>query len=157
MPDCPYRIGAPVRDPEDRVAEVLERARAGNPRTLNTLEEIGRWLGIGASILVNIVNPKAIVLGGYFVPLWPYLVDAAERELARHAIAPVGGAAGYLNGAGEPAQRVRMVPSALGFTAAVRGGAAVAIDAVFADPTRVDGDRSHVDTSAHHQESEVAV
>ncbi len=158
MPDSPYRIGAPVRDPEDRVAEILERARAGDPRTLNTLEEIGRWLGIGASILVNIVNPKAIVLGGYFVPLWLYLVDAAERELARHAIAPVGGAAGYLNGAaGEAARQVRMVPSALGFTAAVRGGAAVAIDAVFADPTRVDGDRSRVDTSAHHQESEVAV
>jgi predicted NBD/HSP70 family sugar kinase len=144
------------------VAEVLERARAGDARTLNTLEEIGRWLGIGASILVNIVNPKVIVLGGYFVPLWLYLVDAAERELARHAIAPAGAAGlagvfGSMNGAGEGVRRVRMVPSTLGFTAAVRGGAAVAIDAVFADPTRVDGDRSRVDTSAHHQESEVAV
>jgi predicted NBD/HSP70 family sugar kinase len=154
MPDSPYRIGAKVRDPEERVAEVLERARAGDARTLNTLEEIGRWLGIGASILVNIVNPGAIVLGGYFVPLWPYLVDPAERELARHAIAPGGGV--MAAAVGEPDRRVRMVPSTLGFTAAVRGGAAVAIDAVFADPTRVDGDRSRVDTSAH-QESEVAV
>jgi predicted NBD/HSP70 family sugar kinase len=154
MPDSPYRIGAAVRDPEDRVAEILERARAGDARTLNTLEEIGRWLGIGASILVNIVNPRVIVLGGYFVPLWPYLVDPAERELARHAIAPGGGV--MAAAVGEPGRRVRMAPSTLGFTAAVRGGAAVAIDAVFADPTRVDGDRSRVDTSAH-QESEVAV
>lgn len=129
MPDSPYRAGAPVRDPEDRVAEILQRALGGDPRTLNALEEIGRWLGIGASILVNIVNPKVIVLGGYFAPLWPYLLDPAERELTRHAIAP----------AGEAARRVRMVPSTLGFTAAVRGGAAVAIDAVFADPTTVDG------------------
>jgi predicted NBD/HSP70 family sugar kinase len=146
MPDSPYRVGASVRDPEDRVAEVLQRARAGDPRTLNTLEEIGRWLGIGASILVNIVNPKTIVLGGYFAPLWPYLVDPAERELARHAIAPVGAAE----------RRVRMVPSTLGFTAAVRGGAAVAIDAVYADPTRVDGGRPRLSPSMH-EEDEVAV
>jgi hypothetical protein len=31
----------------------------------------------------------------------------------------------------------RVALSTLGFTAAVRGGAAVAVDAVFADPTRV--------------------
>jgi predicted NBD/HSP70 family sugar kinase len=151
MPDAPYRVGRSVRDPEDRVAEILQRALAGDARTLNTLEEIGRWLGIGASILVNLVNPRSIVFGGYFAPLWPYLLDPAERELARHAIAPVG----------EAARRVRMVPSTLGFTAAVRGGAAVAIDAVFADPTRVDGERPHMHPPVPvgpsvDQESEVA-
>jgi predicted NBD/HSP70 family sugar kinase len=151
MPDSPYRVGAPVRDPEDRVAEVLQRALAGDPRTLNALEDIGRWLGIGASILVNIVNPRAIVLGGYFAPLWPYLLEPAERELARHAIAPAGAAA----------RLARLVPSTLGFTAAVRGGAAVAIDAVFADPTTVDGPPSRLgpsvgDQSLVPQESEVA-
>jgi predicted NBD/HSP70 family sugar kinase len=127
-----------VRDPEDRVVEILARARAADPRTLNTLEEIGRWLGIGASILVNIVNPRVIVLGGYFARLVPYLLDAAQRELSRHAIAaaypPVDPAAGS---GPEQGRRVRMVASTLGFTAAVRGGAAVAIDAVFGDPTRV--------------------
>jgi predicted NBD/HSP70 family sugar kinase len=145
MPDSAYRIGSAVRDPADRVAEVLQRAQAGDPRTLNALEETGRWLGIGASILVNIVNPKAIVFGGYFAPLWTYLLDPAERELSRHAITP----------AGEAARRVRMVPSNLGFTAAVRGGAAVAIDAVFADPTRVDRARPRLRPSTP-QESEVA-
>jgi predicted NBD/HSP70 family sugar kinase len=130
MPDTGYGAGGPVRDPEDRVTELLRRAAAGDPRTLNALTEVGRWLGIGASVLVNIVNPRVIVLGGYFARVAPYLLDTAERELARHSIAaaadPIAADA-----------RVRMVPSRLGFTAAARGGAAVAVDAVLADPTRV--------------------
>jgi len=127
LPDAPYGAGAPVRDPEDRVAEVLRRAGVGDARCLNALTEIGRWLGVGASVLVNLVNPRVIVLGGYFARVAPYLLDTAERELARHIISASGGGA----------RPVRIVPSKLGFTAAVRGGAAVAVDAVFADPTRV--------------------
>lgn len=136
MPDLPYGAGSPVRDPEDRVVEILARAKAADPRTLNTLEEIGRWLGIGASILVNIVDPRVIVLGGYFARLVPYLLDSAERELARHAIAVACPSIDPVPGR-RPGRQVRMVASTLGFTAAVRGGAAVAIDAVFSDPTRV--------------------
>lgn len=126
LPDLPY---LPVRDPEDRVTELLRRAAAGDARTLNALAEVGRWLGIGASILVNLVDPRLIVLGGYFARVAPYLLDVAELELARHSVAAA------VHPGAEP--RVRVVPSALGFTAAARGGAAVAVDAVLADPTRV--------------------
>jgi predicted NBD/HSP70 family sugar kinase len=118
----------PVRDPaldlDQRLAEINRRAGLGDARTLSALERVGSWLGIGASILVNVLNPSVLVLGGYLAAVGPWLIDEAEAELAARVIAPnVGGC--------------RIELSTLGFTAAVRGGAQVALEAVYTDPTMV--------------------
>jgi predicted NBD/HSP70 family sugar kinase len=111
-------------DPEDRLAEVLRRAEAGDRRTLDALDEIGRLLGFGASILVNLFNPRVIVLGGYFARVGRHVIGAATTELRLLAIAPNAGGC-------------HVELSTLGFSAAVRGGAGLAVEAVLADPTLV--------------------
>ncbi|MGW7364023.1 ROK family protein [Streptomyces sp. NPDC054841] len=116
--------GAASHDPEEQAQELLRRATAGDPRALAGLDEIGRWLGIGLSIPVNLLNPEVIVLGGYFATVAPYLVPAAMRELRERAVA------------GDPAV-CRVTGSALGFTAAVRGAAGIIVEEIFADPGRV--------------------
>lgn len=118
----------PVRDPaldlEQRLAEIERRAEAGDGRTLAALTRVGTGLGIGASILVNLFNPGVIVLGGYFARLGPYLLDPAMAELRARVVSPdVAGC--------------RIELSQLGFTAAVRGGAQVALERVLDDPTLV--------------------
>ena len=118
----------PVRNPsldlEQRLAEIDRRAETGDVRTLSALAQIGTVLGVGASILVNVFNPNAIVLGGYFAVLGDYLIGPMTAELRDRVIAP------DLAGC-------HIELSTLGFTAAVRGGAHVALDAVLDDPTRV--------------------
>lgn len=118
----------PVRDPagdlETRLAEVLRRADAGDGRTVAALRQIGRHLGIGAAVLVNVFNPQVLVLGGYFAVVGRHLMEPLAAELEARVFGP--GVAG-----------VRVVPSTLGFTAAGRGGAYVALDPVFDDPTTV--------------------
>ncbi|MCO1581058.1 ROK family protein [Crossiella sp. SN42] len=120
--------GDPVRDPsldlEKRLATIASRARDGEARTLAALERIGAALGVGASILVNILNPAAVVLGGYFAVLADWLIAPAERELAGRVFAL---------GAEQPL--CSLLPSDLGFTAAVRGGAYAAMEHVLTDPT----------------------
>ncbi|WP_296606242.1 ROK family transcriptional regulator [Nocardioides sp.] len=118
----------PVRDPslslDDRLAEIDRRARLGDARTVAALDQVGGWLGIGAAILTNALNPGAIVLSGYFAHLGRHLRPAMEQQLAAGVVAPhVGG--------------TQVVVSTLGFAAAVRGGAAVVLEAVFTDPTLV--------------------
>jgi predicted NBD/HSP70 family sugar kinase len=118
----------PVRDPsldlEQRLDMIHRRAALGDRRTLDALAQVGAALGLGASILVNVFNPRALVLGGYFASLGPYLLDQVTAELRRRVIAPgVGGC--------------RVELSRLGFTAASRGGAHVAFEAVLDDPTLV--------------------
>jgi len=116
----------PVRDPsldvEQRLDGITRRAEAGDARTLAALKEVGTWLGIGGAILVNILNPDVLVLGGYFAVLGPWLKEPLEKAIRDRVIAPDGGGC-------------RVVRSELGFAAAVRGGAQISLEQVFVDPT----------------------
>jgi len=124
-----------VRDPsldlEHRLTEIVRRAQAGDVRTLGALEQIGAGLGLGASILINLFNPKVIVLGGYFAVVGRHVLAPMMAELRSRVIAPdIGGC--------------RVETSTLGFTAAVRGGAQLALEAVLDDPTIVSPPRLDV-------------
>jgi predicted NBD/HSP70 family sugar kinase len=121
-PDDP--VNDPSRDLETRLAEIVRRAEAGDPRTLAALSQIATALGTGAAVLINVFNPAVIVLGGYFAVVGDFLMERLTAELAAQVFAPETAGA-------------RVVLSTLGFTAAVRGGAHVALDSVFRDPTIV--------------------
>jgi predicted NBD/HSP70 family sugar kinase len=117
-----------VRDPsldlDQRLDVIRLRAEAGEARTVDALARVGAALGLGASVLVNVFNPRALVLGGYFASLGAFLLDPVMRELRGRVMAPdVGGC--------------RVELSRLGFTAAARGGAHVAFESVLDDPTVV--------------------
>lgn len=109
---------------DDRMAELNRRADLGDARTLDALEQVGSWVGIGAAILANALNPAAILLSGYYAAVGHHMRAAVERELLAGVLAADAGG-------------TRVELSSLGFRAAVIGGASVALDAVFADPTRV--------------------
>ena len=66
---------------------MLAAADAGEPTAQAAVDHIGRWLGIGLAGLVNIFDPRIIVLGGRFARLAPYVSAMVEAELDRHALA----------------------------------------------------------------------
>ncbi|MDP9280768.1 MAG: ROK family protein [Chloroflexota bacterium] len=108
-------------DPADAVAEIVRRAAAGDEKTLCALSEVGKWLGVGASILANIFNPEVLVLGGYFARIGPWVYEVAMHELREHVLAPdLGGC--------------RVTFSNLGFSAPLRGGTGLVTDVVLSDP-----------------------
>ncbi|MGW2206916.1 ROK family protein [Streptomyces sp. NPDC001774] len=113
-----------VRDPEQRLADIEQRRAEGDPRVDAAITEVGRWLGRGSSLLVNLFNPRVIVLGGYFARLADRLIPVAQAELERLGMA-------------EATERCSFVSSDLGFGAASRGAAAVAVERVLADPTAI--------------------
>jgi predicted NBD/HSP70 family sugar kinase len=113
-----------IADPQERVAEVARRVRAGDRAALGAVADIGAWLGHGGAILVNLFNPRVIVLGGYFAELADHLIPAAQANLARLAV-------------GGPAARCHFVASHLGFTPPARGGAGVVLDRMIEQPTTV--------------------
>jgi predicted NBD/HSP70 family sugar kinase len=104
-------------DLEPHLADVVRRARAQEPEVLAALHDTGTRLGFGLTMLANLVNPEVIILGGYFVPLAPWLLRPAQAELNARVVAP--GAGGC-----------RLVASALGQDAAAVGGAASVLDDV---------------------------
>jgi predicted NBD/HSP70 family sugar kinase len=111
-------------DLQERMSEVRARAESGDARTLAGLEQVGTNLGHGASIIVNMVNPRVIVLGGFYSVLAEFIIPSAEETLRERVVAP-------------PAAICRIEASALGFTAAALGGALMVLENVLSDPVSV--------------------
>ncbi|MGW0229573.1 ROK family protein [Actinopolymorpha singaporensis] len=125
-------LAAPPHDPvhrhdldlDERLDLLLDRAGNGDERTLAALEQVGRALGHGASMLVNVTNPRVLVLGGYFARLGEFLRPVVESELAARVVAPAAGG-------------VRVTLSRLGLAAAATGAAHAVLAPVLDDPTLV--------------------
>ena len=109
------------------VDAVLREARARGRRVaLAALDEVGRWVGFGLAGLVNVLNPRLIVLGGLFGRIHPYIGEVVERELDRLTLPA-------------PRRLVRVVPASLGVDAPLLGAAELAFEPLLADPAALGG------------------
>lgn len=73
-------------DPEP----LAELARSGDELALKVWEEQGTVIGLGIAVLLNILNPRTVVLGGGMLSSWALfkkslLKTAREQALARNA------------------------------------------------------------------------
>jgi predicted NBD/HSP70 family sugar kinase len=123
------RTGGPGPRPEWPGAMLAESARAGQAKTLEALRQVGHTLGIAAAAVVNLLNPQALLLGGYFAPLTPWLREPIEAELHRRLLAGDGSGC-------------QVLATRLGGEAAVRGAASSARRRVVADPLAFSDRRS---------------
>ncbi|MFD0147847.1 ROK family protein [Streptomyces sp. NPDC055721] len=104
------------------VAELVRRAGAGDPRALTALTEAGRMLGRALSGAVNLLDPEAVVLGGIYPHLMPWLAPAVAEELAARVVSGLWTVdAGRLRPASPAAD-------------AARGAAALVLHDVLTDP-----------------------
>ena len=114
----------PELDLETRLADVAARARAGDPRTLQALATVADDLALGLALLADVLNPRAIVLGGYFAFLGEHLIARVRAGVLERVMAPEAGGC-------------EVLLSTLGFTAPSRGGAFLALDRLYQDPSGV--------------------
>lgn len=125
------RAGYPATGGAAEVEAVLREAEAGSPAALRALDEVGRWLGFGLAGLVNVFNPRVVVLGGLFGRILPLVADALQAELDRRAL---------------PASRqlARIAAASLGVDAPLIGAAELAFEPLLADPAIWIGPRDGV-------------
>jgi predicted NBD/HSP70 family sugar kinase len=117
-------VGTSLGQPGGSVAELLARARAGEPGTLRAVAAAGRALGLALSATVNLVDPGTVVLGGLYAALEPWLREPLLAELSERAITQRWSPA-------------RVLASRLGPNAAVRGATGAVVKRVLADPSAV--------------------
>ena len=109
-------------DPEAiRMEHVLQAAEHGEPAVLNTLDEVGRYLGIGIANLINTFNPSLVVLGGVLSLAGPYILPRAQQEVNTRALAVAR-------------KGVEITLSAFKFDACVMGGAALILHEILNNP-----------------------
>ncbi|MBC7237800.1 MAG: ROK family protein [Chloroflexi bacterium] len=68
---------------------LIEQASFGHDGANRALEEAFTYLGLGLTSLVNLLNPRLIVLGGGIVFNWPRGVDVAREVVMREALPQV--------------------------------------------------------------------
>ncbi|HEV8447212.1 MAG TPA: ROK family transcriptional regulator [Gemmatimonadaceae bacterium] len=72
------------------IDDVISRARSGERRAINALEETARHLGGGLSVIINTLNPAQIFVGGEITEAWEQLepvMTSVIRERALTALA----------------------------------------------------------------------
>lgn len=108
---------------ESRLRTLRRRADAGDVRTLTALSTIADNLGAGLSVLVDVINPRMIVLGGYLPPFGDYLLGPVTAALEERRM--------------DFGSRTLLTTSKLGLNSASRGGALLVLERVFDDPAVV--------------------
>ena len=113
--------GRPSDGGRAAVDEVMRAAANGEALALASVARVGVWLGVGLALLVNLLNPRVIVLGGLFGRIYPFVQGTIDAELDRRAL---------------PAPRalIRIAPAALGEDAPLIGAAELAFEPFLADP-----------------------
>ena len=71
--------------------ELVRRAEDGSTEVVAALNDAGRWLGIALASTFNVLDLQAVVLGGCFGPLSPWLVDEVRRTLEERSLAARSG------------------------------------------------------------------
>jgi predicted NBD/HSP70 family sugar kinase len=115
------RAGYDVDGGRPAVDAVLAQAEAGDPRVLAALREVGTWLGRGLATLVNVFNPRLVVLGGLFGRIYRFVETTVADQIEGLAL---------------PGSRdnLRVAPAALGIDAPLMGAAELAFEPILTDP-----------------------
>jgi N-acetylglucosamine repressor len=104
---------------EDLTGSMLTAAaQVGDAFAQEMLAETGRWLGIGLANLVNLLNPKRIILNGGVFNAGQYVLETLERTVWERALAA-------------PAEDVTIVVSRLGKKAGAIGAATLVLQTLF--------------------------
>lgn len=103
------------------VDDLVSALESGNVAAVSAVTAAAVHLGVGLSTVVNLMDVPAVVLGGTYARLEPWLREPLLAELKRRVP----------SSAWSP---VRIVRSPLGTGAAVRGAAGAVIRGVLADP-----------------------
>jgi glucokinase len=97
--------------------ELFDKWKAGDPVAKRVFDSMGRHLGITLAGLINTFNPEMIVIGGGASAGWDAFIEPLKLEIGARAFA-------------EPAERARIVRTALGDDAGILGAARAAFDSL---------------------------
>lgn len=104
--------------------ELVRQAEEGAPRVIRALHDAGSSLGIALASTFNVLDLRAVVLGGCFGPLSPWLVEDLRATVEQRSLAARSASFAVLS-------------SAFGDGAAVRGAAALSLRRVLDAPWAV--------------------
>jgi len=77
-----------LEDQNQILRHIASRAARGDTFTLAGLSDTARWIARGASVLMNILNPRVLSLGGYIRHLQDWLLPEIVATAKDYVVAP---------------------------------------------------------------------
>jgi len=68
------------------LAEVIERASAGDVRCRRAISDAGREIGVAVAGLCNLINPERVIIGGLLSSAGNILLQPLRESIRRHAV-----------------------------------------------------------------------
>jgi len=96
---------------------LVRLADEGEPRAVEILAEMGRYLGAGIATLVNIFDPEVVVIGGGFAAAGDFVLGPAREIVIRDSL-------------GDAGARVQIVRAQLGTAAGLIGAGLVGFESL---------------------------
>jgi len=123
-PDSLVRRLMAAQNSELSIPILHQAAEAGDSDALATLAEAGVAMGHGFAILINILNPEKIILGGPLSVLGDHLLPTIEATAIQHALPQSG-------------SWVQITRSRFGTDASLMGAVSIVVDDILSHPTLV--------------------
>ena len=96
-------------------------AEAGDEVALRALQEVAGWLGRGTAILVNVLNPEVVIMGGALEAVHRVAGPTVQAAFEAATLAAL-------------LEQVRIVPPVLGPDSSLIGAAELAFEALLSEP-----------------------
>jgi predicted NBD/HSP70 family sugar kinase len=106
-----------------RLDQLVDAALDGDPVAQESVHYAGMQLGLGLAMLLNLVNPSVVVLGGGLVRADALLLDAVRTTVARHCFS-------------ESLSHARILAGRGGQDSVARGAATLVLDAALESPAQ---------------------
>ncbi|BBB00796.1 putative ROK family transcriptional regulator [Actinacidiphila reveromycinica] len=107
------------------IPKMVQLGREGDPGCRRVIGDVGRHIGMGVASLCNLLNPSRVVLGGDLAEAGELVLGPIRESVSRYAIPSA-------------AQRLSVMPGALGARAEVLGALALVLSEM-GDSTLLDG------------------
>ncbi|WP_311079957.1 ROK family transcriptional regulator [Paenibacillus polymyxa] len=79
-------VTSTLKLPAHNTAELLPFAQQGEASTLSVLNDIGRYLGVGITNIVNSLNPGMLIIGGPLAEARPWLEQSMREVIDERAL-----------------------------------------------------------------------
>ena len=89
------------------IDDLIARARTGDRKAVNALQESARYLGLGLAGVVNIIDPDCVFISGEITTAWDLLEGTVRTALAGRALTPAAASTDIVIVAAEEHSRLR--------------------------------------------------
>lgn len=115
------RAGRPAEGGRAEIRDLIAEADRGEPVSLHAFTELAQWLAVGLTAITNVLDPEAIVLGGFLAESYQHIIEPLEEGMSARSLRSRG-------------EKIKLIPSHLEYQAPLIGAAEQAWEYIIADP-----------------------